>query len=225
MNNGGIYMKSADIIEKEGLIVIFRGVPLEKIGKTVQALYDGGVRIVEIAFNPSDSDTINKTTALIRKVKETMGEKMMVGAGTVITEDYVNAAYEAGAEFIFSPDTDVDIIKLTKKLGLISIPGALTPSECKTAYKNGADIIKLFPATINDIDYITGITRPLSHIPFICVGGTNENTIEAFIKAGAKGVGTGISILKPELIEKEDYAEITKLAKLHIEKIKEARKA
>lgn len=218
-------MKSADIIEKEGLIVIFRGVPLEKIGKTVQALYDGGVRIVEIAFNPSDSDTINKTTALIRKVKETMGEKMMVGAGTVITEDYVNAAYEAGAEFIFSPDTDVDIIKLTKKLGLISIPGALTPSECKTAYKNGADIIKLFPATINDIDYITGITRPLSHIPFICVGGTNENTIEAFIKAGAKGVGTGISILKPELIEKEDYAEITKLAKLHIEKIKEARKA
>lgn len=218
-------MKSAEIIEKEGLIVIFRGVPLEKISKTVKALYDGGVRIVEIAFNPSDSDTVDKTTALIRKVKETMGDKMMIGAGTVITEDYVNAAYEAGAEFIFSPDTDVDIIRLTKKLGLISIPGALTPTECKTAYKNGADIVKLFPATINDIDYITGITRPLSHIPFICVGGTNENTIEAFIKAGAKGVGTGISILKPELIQAEDYEEITRLAKIHIEKIKEARKA
>lgn len=218
-------MKSAEIIEKEGLIVIFRGVALEKIGKTVEALYNGGVRIVEIAFNPSDKDTISKTTALIRKVKEVMGDKMLVGAGTVISEEFVLAAYEAGAEFIFSPDTDVDIIRLTKKLGLISIPGALTPTECKTAYKNGADIVKLFPATINDIDYITGITRPLSHIPFICVGGTNENTIEAFIKAGAKGVGTGISILKPELIENEDYIEITRLAKLHIEKIKEARKA
>ena len=68
-----------------------------------------------------------------------------------------------------------------------------------------------------------GITRPLSHIPFICVGGTNENTIEAFIKAGAKGVGTGISILKPELIASENYSEITRLAKLHIDKIKEAR--
>lgn len=218
-------MKSAEIIEKEGLIVIFRGVALEKIGKTVEALYNGGVRIVEIAFNPSDKDTISKTTALIRKVKEVMGDKMLVGAGTVISEEFVLAAYEAGAEFIFSPDTDVDIIRLTKKLGLISIPGALTPTECKTAYKNGADIVKLFPATINDVDYIKGITRPLSHIPFICVGGTNENTIEAFIKAGAKGVGTGISILKPELIENEDYTEITRLAKLHIEKIKEARKA
>ena len=218
-------MKSAEIIEKEGLIVIFRGVALEKIGKTVEALYNGGVRIVEIAFNPSDKDTISKTTALIRKVKEVMGDKMLVGAGSVISEEFVLAAYEAGAEFIFSPDTDVDIIRLTKKLGLISIPGALTPTECKTAYKNGADIVKLFPATINDVDYIKGITRPLSHIPFICVGGTNENTIEAFIKAGAKGVGTGISILKPELIENEDYTEITRLAKLHIEKIKEARKA
>ena len=160
-------MKSAELIEKEGLIVIFRGVALEKIGKTVEALYNGGVRIVEIAFNPSDKDTISKTTALIRKVKEVMGDKMLVGAGTVISEEFVLAAYEAGAEFIFSPDTDVDIIRLTKKLGLISIPGALTPTECKTAYKNGADIVKLFPATINDVDYIKGITRPLSHIPFI----------------------------------------------------------
>ena len=114
-------------------------------------------------------------------------------------------------------------IRLTKKLGLVSIPGALTPSECKTAYKNGADIIKLFPATVDKIDYIINITRPLSHIPFICTGGTNENTIEAFIKAGATGVGTGLSILKPELIESENYAEITRLARLHVDRIKEAR--
>lgn len=216
-------MTKAEIIEKEGLIVIFRGVPLEKIEKTVKALYEGGVRIIEIAFNPSDSDTINKTTALIKEARRVMGDKILIGAGTVINEEYVVAAYDAGVDFIFSPDTDVDVIRLTKKLGLVSIPGALTPTECKTAFKNGADIIKLFPATINDIDYITGITRPLSYIPFICVGGTTENTIEAFIKAGAKGVGTGISILKPELIEKDNYAEIIRLAKLHIDKIKTAR--
>lgn len=216
-------MNKAEIIEKEGLIVIFRGVPFEKMEKTVQALYDGGVKIIEIAFNPSDKDTIEKTCALIKEARRVMGDKMLIGAGTVICEEYVVAAYEAGVDFIFSPDTDVDVIRLTKKLGLVSIPGALTPSECKTAYKNGADIIKLFPATIDSVDYIVGITRPLSHIPFICVGGTNENTIEAFIKAGAKGVGTGISILKPELIASENYSEITRLAKLHIDKIKEAR--
>ena len=183
-------MNKAEIIEKEGLIVIFRGVPFEKMEKTVQALYDGGVKIIEIAFNPSDKDTIEKTCALIKEARRVMGDKMLIGAGTVICEEYVVAAYEAGVDFIFSPDTDVDVIRLTKKLGLVSIPGALTPSECKTAYKNGA---------------------------------TNENTIEAFIKAGAKGVGTGISILKPELIASENYSEITRLAKLHIDKIKEAR--
>lgn len=217
-------MTKTEMIEREGLIVIFRGVALEKMEKAVRALYDGGVRIIEIAFNPSDSHTIDKTCALIKEARRVMGNKILIGAGTVVKEEYVVAAYDAGVDFIFSPDTDVDIIRLTKKLGLISIPGALTPSECKTAYKNGADIIKLFPATIHDIDYIINITRPLSHIPFICVGGANENTIASFIKAGAIGVGTGISILKPELVEDEDYAEITRLAKLHVFKLKEAKR-
>ena len=160
---------------------------------------------------------------MIKEVKNKLGNKMLIGAGTVISNEYLDAAYEAGAEFIFSPDTDVDIIKRTKKLGLVSIPGAFTPTECKTAYKTGADIIKLFPTTIDDINYILNITRPLSNIPFICVGGINENTIASFIKAGAVGVGTGISILKPELIEHENYSEITRLVKLHTDRIREAR--
>ena len=216
-------MNKVDVIKKEGLIVILRGITADKIKKTAEALYDGGVRIIEIAFNPSDKDTVKTTSELIKEARRVMSEKMLIGAGTVICEEYVIAAYNAGAQFIFSPDTDIDIIRLTKKLGLVSIPGALTPSECKTAYKNGADIIKLFPATMGDIDYIINITRPLSHIPFICVGGTNENTIETFIKAGAAGVGTGISILKPQLIKSENYAEITNIAKLHVEKVKAAK--
>lgn len=213
-----------DIIREHGLIVIFRGVTLEKIEACAKALYDGGARVVEIAFNPSDKDTIEKTTALIRRVVEVMGDKMMVGAGTVLNARYALAAYEAGAQFIFSPNTNTDIIKLTKQLGLVSIPGAFTPSEVMTAYEAGADLIKLFPITKDDIGYVTGITRPLSHIPFICVGGVQEDTIEDFIKAGAVGVGTGISILKPELIDKEDYQEITRLTRVHVEKIKKARK-
>ncbi|MBQ5590810.1 MAG: 2-dehydro-3-deoxyphosphogluconate aldolase, partial [Clostridia bacterium] len=104
-----------------------------------------------------------------------------------------------------------------------SIPGSLTPSEMMTAYNAGADLIKLFPITKNDVDYVKGVARPLSHIPYICVGGTNLDTIECFIQAGARGVATGISILKPELIEAEDYEEMGRLAKLHLEKIEEAR--
>lgn len=211
-------------IEEHGLITIIRNVDLEQIPDVVKALYDGGARIVEVAFNPSDPDTIEKTTATITKIYEVMGDKMMVGAGTVISNDFLNAAFEANAKFIFSPNTDIEIIKRTKELGMISIPGALTPSEMMNAYNAGADLIKLFPITKNEIDYVINITRPLSHIPFICVGGTNIDTIELFIKAGAKGVGTGISILKPELLETNNYVEITVLTKQHLEKISEARK-
>lgn len=213
----------SNIIEDHGLIVIFRGVALDKIPTVTEALIEGGAKVVEVAFNPSDPETLKNTTDIIKKVIETAGDKLMVGAGTVISKEYVEAAYDAGAKFIFSPNTDTEIIKYTKQLGLISIPGAFTPSEVMTAYKAGADIIKMFPITVDDIGYLVNITRPLSHIPFICVGGTNPDTIEAFIKAGAKGVGTGISILKPELIEKGDYEEITRLTKLHIEKINKAR--
>ncbi|MBQ4153942.1 MAG: bifunctional 4-hydroxy-2-oxoglutarate aldolase/2-dehydro-3-deoxy-phosphogluconate aldolase [Clostridia bacterium] len=213
----------SNIIEDHGLIVIFRGVALDKIPAVTKALIKGGAKVVEVAFNPSDPNTIKNTTDIIKKVIETAGDKLMVGAGTVISKEYVEAAYKAGAKFIFSPNTDTEIILYTKAFGLISIPGAFTPSEVMTAYKAGADIIKMFPITVDDIGYLVNITRPLSHIPFICVGGTNPDTIEAFIKAGAKGVGTGISILKPELIENGDYEEITRLTKLHIEKINKAR--
>lgn len=211
-------------IEQHGLIVILRGIELEKIPAVSKALYEGGARVVEVAFNPSDPQTKEKTSAIIKKIYETMGERLMVGAGTVVSEEFVEVAYQAGAKFIFSPNTDVEIIKKTKALGLVSIPGALTPSEVMTAYNSGADLIKLFPITKDDIDYVIGITRPLSHIPFICVGGTNLDTIELFIKAGAKGVGTGISILKSDLIENGNYDEITSLTKQHLEKIAQARK-
>lgn len=212
-----------NIVEKEGLIVILRGVEEEQLPGLLPALYDGGVRIIEIAFNPSDKDTVRKTSSLIRRSAGIMGDKMFIGAGTVVSSEFAAAAHEAGAGFIFSPNTDAEIIRLTKKLGMISIPGAYTPSECMTAYNNGADLVKMFPITENDIDYLINIMRPLSHIPFICVGGVNENTIEKFIKAGAAGVGTGISVLKPELLKNNDYAAITALAKKHTEAVHRAK--
>ena len=210
-------------IINEGLICIFRGIPREKLVDAAKAVYDGGVRVVEVAFNPADPNTAETTADYIRTILREVPE-LTVGAGTVVNTNLVKAAYDAGAKFIFSPNFNPEVVKLTKELGLISIPGCLTPSECAAAYDAGADIIKLFPITINDVDYVKGIMRPLNYIPFICVGGTNENTIEAFFEAGALGVGTGISILKPELIEAGDFDAITDLAKIHVEKIRECKK-
>ena len=109
-----------NFIIDHGLIVIFRGVDIEKIPATVKALYEGGARIVEVAFNPSDESTVAKTTAIIKKIVETMGDKLMVGAGTVISKEFVDAAYKAGARFIFSPNTDTEIIKYTPKNSVLS---------------------------------------------------------------------------------------------------------
>ncbi len=207
-------------IINEGLICIFRGIPKDKIAKVAKAVYDGGVRLVEVAFNPAEENTAETTADYIKTIINEVPE-LTVGAGTVVNTDLVRTAYDAGAKFIFSPNLNLEVVKLTKKLGMISIPGAFTPSECAAAYDAGADIVKLFPITINDIGYVKNIARPLNYIPFICVGGTNENTIEAFFEAGAVGVGTGLSILKPDLIEAEDYAAITEMAKIHVDKTRE----
>lgn len=217
-------MNNVEYIKEQGLVVIFRGVDIALVPDLVRAIYAGGARVVETTFDPSDPDTAEKTAEVIRKIYETMDDKMLVGAGTVIDEMYAIAAQKAGAKFLLSPDTNPDIIRLTKKLGLVSIPGALTPTDVMTAYRAGADIVKLFPITKDDIGYLNNITRPLSHIPFLCTGGVNPDTIGNFFTAGACAVGTGISILKPELIEKRDFNGITELTKLHIERMNQARK-
>lgn len=217
-------MNNVDYIKEQGLIVIFRGVDIALVPDLVRAIYAGGVRIVETTFDPSDPDTAEKTAEIIQTIYKTMGDQMLVGAGTVVDETYAVAAKEAGAKFLLSPDTNPDIIRLTKKLGLISIPGALTPTEAMTAYRAGADIVKLFPITKDDLGYLVNITRPLSHIPFLCTGGVNPDTVGSFFTAGACAVGTGISILKPDLIAAKNYEEITRLAAIHVEKVQAAKK-
>ena len=158
-------MNKVELIKEHGLIVILRGVGKDKLVKTLTAVYEGGGRVAEITFDPSDGDTVNKTAELI-KIAKTALPDMLIGAGTVTKKEYIKPAKRAGADFIVSPDTDAEIIRFTKKCKLISIPGAMTPTECKTAVKNGADIVKLFPATADKVPYIINIMRPLSDIPF-----------------------------------------------------------
>ena len=212
-----------DFINEQKLIVILRGIPKDKTAKVARALYDGGARIIEVTFNQNDKDTLIDTAEKLKLIRENVGDDAIVGAGTVLNKEQVKAAKEAGASFIIAPNTDVEVIKYTKELGMLSMPGAFTPSEIMTAYNAGADYVKLFPITKDDIGYLKNIAAPISHVPFICTGGVNPDTIELFLNNGAVALGTGASILKKELIENEDYAEITRLTKLHLDKIKEVK--
>ena len=170
-----------------------------------------------MTFNQKNPDSFEDTCKSIQLISQNCPQ-MTVGAGTVLTKKQVKLAKNAGAKFIISPDTDKKIIKYCVKNGLVSIPGAYTASEAKKAHEYGAHFVKLFPCM--DKNYLKAIKAPLSHIKFLADGGVNEHNALEFIKAGAVGVGVGSCLVNKELVEKGDFAEITKTAKELVDNLK-----
>ncbi len=200
-------------IEEAKIIAIVRGVDKEKLPMLCQALYDGGIRFIECTFDATGITPDSETAEKIKLIAEKFEGKMTVGAGTVLTESQVELTKNAGGKFIISPDVNTSVIKKTKELGLVSIPGALTPSEITEAKRAGADFIKLFPVNaVGGISYFKAISAPLSHVKFLAVGGVDENNIASFIDAGFCGVGIGTGIINKKMLESNDFEGIRKLA-------------
>lgn len=205
-------------IEENKLIAILRGIPKDKLLKTAKALYDGGVRLLEITYNFKNV-TDEETAQSIKELCDYFNGKMFIGAGTVLTKKQVLSTQKAGGKFIISPNADKKIIKLTNKCGLVSMPGALTPSEICDAHNWGADFVKLFPITNLGIDYVKAVKAPLNNIKLLAVGGIDENNIPDYLKVGISGFGVGSNIVKKDLIENDDYVGITKLAENYVKVI------
>lgn len=205
-------------IEENKLIAILRGVPKDKLLKTAKALYDGGVRLLEITYNFKNV-TDEETAQSIKELCDYFNGKIFIGAGTVLTKKQVLLTQKAGGKFIISPNADKKIIKLTNKCGLVSMPGALTPSEICDAHNWGADFVKLFPITNLGIDYVKAVKAPLNNIKLLAVGGIDENNIPDYLKVGISGFGVGSNIVKQDLIENDDYVGITKLAENYVKVI------
>lgn len=212
-------MTALEFINKYKFIAILRHIEPKYIASAAKALYDGGIRIFEVTFDPSNPNTIQDTSYIISKIYSLFGNEVSVGTGTVLSVKYAKAAYKAGAQFIVSPCTDSRVIRYTKSKGMLSVSGAYTPTEIMNAYKLGTDIVKIFPILPDDETYLKNIISPLSHIPFMVTGGINPDTVEKFMKLGAAAVGAGITIITNELCEKGAFGEITEYAKKHLEKI------
>ncbi|MGN7298099.1 bifunctional 4-hydroxy-2-oxoglutarate aldolase/2-dehydro-3-deoxy-phosphogluconate aldolase [Ferdinandcohnia sp. SAFN-114] len=185
-------------IKEKKIIAIIRGVSEEQIVQTVGALEDGGISLVEVTFDHDKPDFIESTTKKIWKIRERFGDRVLVGAGTVLTEEEVVAAANAGAEYMISPNVNESVIRKTVEFGKVSIPGALTPTEAEFAYRVGADFVKLFPAGDLGINYIKSLLAPLKHIPFLAVGGVNPTNIKEYLNLGISGVGIGGSLVNKE---------------------------
>ncbi len=198
------------------IITILRGFSLEEILNTASALQDGGIRFIEVTFNQKgyDEDTCNAIASLRDNFPG-----LHIGAGTVITNSQLEGAYKAGAEFIISPNTDVAIIRKTKELGMLSMPGAMTPSEIVAAKDAGADIVKLFPSDNLGPPYLKAISAPLNHVPLSAVGGVSLDNIQDFFKAGVYCVGIGSNIADRHAIKRGDFQQIQHLADSYVKKI------
>lgn len=208
------------IIENK-LIAIARRLPSSCIIDVAKALRAGGIRCMEITFDQASSTCLEDTVTAIRMLKRTFGQDMRIGAGTVLTIEQVEYAYESGADFILSPNVDETVIQKTKTLGMVSIPGALTPSEIVSAYNAGGDIIKVFPIGVFGLNYLKAILAPINHIPMMGVGGITSENLKEFLKVGICSFGIGSNLVRNDFAENGEFEKISILAESYIKKIKE----
>ena len=209
-----------EMIKENRIVAIIRGVKKpETVLKTMEALLAGGIRMMEVTYDHSSEQGCLETLRSIEFVKHANNGQIGLGVGTVLLSQQVVDAAKAGAMYIISPNTNVDVIKKTKQLGLVSIPGAFTPSEIVTAFQAGADFVKIFPAGLLGIEYIKAIRGPLPHIPLLAVGGIYASNVRNFIDSGVSGVGVGGNLVNTQLIEKGDFGAITELAKAYTQQL------
>lgn len=195
------------------IVAIIRGAHPDDVLKIANALYEGGVKVLEVTMNLANA------LEVIKQLSETMKDKMLIGAGTVLDAETVTSAINAGAKFIISPSLDIEVIKITKQLGAVSIPGAYTPTEIVNAYNSGADIIKVFPASSN-VNYIKEIRAPLPHIPLMPTGGITLDNIKEFQKAGAVAFGIGTALVNTkEKVTGEYLKQLTERANKFVQAV------
>ncbi len=214
--------KTIDVIKNEKMVAVVRNVSNDKILDTCKALLDGGVKCIEVTFNQANPTGNQDTHDAIKMINEKFGDDILVGAGTVMTVEQIELAIAAGAKYIISPNYDKEIVETTNKLGAVSIPGVLTPSEIADAHKAGAHFMKVFPSGVLGIDYIKAIKAPLNHIPLIVVGGVNLDNINEFIDIDVAGFGMGSNLVNTALINAGKYDELTRLAQSYVDAVKGA---
>jgi len=207
------------LIQEEKLVAILRGVPMDRIDGVVGALVRGGVRVLEFTFDHAEKDCVKQTAEKIRRTVEKFGDEVVVGCGTTLNVEEVEAAYDAGACLMISPNVDMAVIRRAKQLGMVAMPGALTPTEIVAAYEMGADIVKLFPAGELGLGYIKAVRGPLKHIPMSAVGGVKPENVKEYLDAGVCGFGVGGPLVLSAAVKSGDDAAIEERAKAFTEAI------
>jgi 2-dehydro-3-deoxyphosphogluconate aldolase/(4S)-4-hydroxy-2-oxoglutarate aldolase len=191
-------MTILDQVIQNKIVAIIRGAEPSAVKEIVNVLAEGGIRVLEVTLNSPNA------LAVIEELNNHADDRLIIGAGTVLDIASVNDAISAGAKFIISPSFDPAIIDATKKQGAVSIPGAFTATEIFSAFKNGGDIIKVFPASVGS-QYIRDLRGPFPHIPLMPTGGVNLENVREYLEAGAVAVGIGSALVNTKQKVTREY--------------------
>ena len=177
---------------------------------------------MEVTYNQKDPASWQATADAIGAIAKEFEGRMLVGAGTVTNTELVEMTAKAGGRFIISPDCYPDVIRRTLELDMVSMPGALTPTEVMQAHRAGADFVKLFPLGNLGVAYAKAVMAPISHVKMMVVGGINEKNIGQYLAAGAVGAGIGGNLANKAWIDAGEFDKITETAKALVQAVKEA---
>ncbi len=200
-----------------GIVAIIRAPSGDQLVQVAEALHAGGVDVIEITF------TVPRAVEVLAEVSRKLGDKILLGAGTVLDSETARAAMLAGAEFIVTPAVRPGVIEICNRYDKVVMSGAFTPTEVLQAWECGSDVVKIFPAEIGGTTHLKALAGPFPQIRLLPTGGVNLNTLGDFMQAGACAVGLGSSLVTKEHLAKGDFAGIQKLAEAYVAKVKEVR--
>jgi 2-dehydro-3-deoxyphosphogluconate aldolase / (4S)-4-hydroxy-2-oxoglutarate aldolase len=200
-----------------GIVAVVRTHSSNQLVEVAQALADGGVTVVEITMS------VPNALEVVREVRQAFGDRLLLGAGTVLDPETARAAMLAGAEFIVAPALNLDVIRLCRRYDKLVIPGAFTPTEILTAWEAGADMVKVFPADVVGPAFFKALRGPLPQIRLMPTGGVDLTTAADFLQAGACCLGIGGHLVDPKAVAERNFDRIRNLARQYVTIVQKAR--
>ena len=202
-----------------GIVAVVRAPDSDQLVEVARALADGGVDVVEITMS------VPNALDVLRRVRQELGERVLLGAGTVLDSETARAVILAGAEFIVAPTLNLDVIRLCRRYDKLVMPGAFTPTEILTAWEAGADIVKVFPADVVGPAFFKALRGPLPQIRLMPTGGVDLTTAADFLKAGACCLGIGGQLVEPKAVAERNFDRISSLARQYVAIVQQTRAA
>lgn len=213
--------KEADLrrVLDSGIVAVVRAASGDKLADVAQALLSGGIDVMEITF------TVPQAQRVLEQVAARLGDKVLLGAGTVLDTETARVALLSGAQFIVAPTVDLEVIRLCRRYDKLVMPGALTPTEILGAWQAGADIVKVFPSELTGPGYLKALRGPLPQVRLMPTGGVNLQTAADFLHAGACCLGIGGSLVEAKAVAEGDLHRIEDLARQYVAIVAKTRAA